>query len=57
LFIYPFIGLALEKAPAKAYAAIFAGPLFILWRTWLVLTMRFRRRPMIWVRTAHGERG
>lgn len=57
LFIYPFIGLTLEHAPARAYAAIFAGPFFILWRTWLVLSIRFRRRPMDWVRTAHGRGG
>jgi cellulose synthase/poly-beta-1,6-N-acetylglucosamine synthase-like glycosyltransferase len=54
LFVYPLIGLALEHAPPKAYLAILAGPLFIVWRTWLALTARFGRRPVVWIRTAHG---
>jgi len=54
LFVYPFIGLALEKAPLKAYLAILSGPLFILWRTWLVVIARFGSKPVTWVRTAHG---
>jgi cellulose synthase/poly-beta-1,6-N-acetylglucosamine synthase-like glycosyltransferase len=55
LFAYPLIGLALEHAPAKAFLAILSGPFFILWRTWLALTVRFGRKPTTWVRTAHGE--
>lgn len=55
LFVYPLIGLALEGAPFKAYAAILSGPLFIVWRTWLALTARFGGQPVIWVRTAHGR--
>lgn len=57
LFVYPFFGLALEKAPARAYLAILSGPLFILWRSWLALTARYSRRPTIWVHTAHGGEG
>ena len=55
LFVYPFIALILEKAPFKAFLAILSGPLFIVWRTWLALRVRFRRRPVKWVRTAHGK--
>ena len=55
LFAYPLFGLALEKAPAKAYFVILTGPLFILWRTVLAITARYSRRPAVWVRTAHGE--
>jgi 1,2-diacylglycerol 3-beta-glucosyltransferase len=55
LFVYPLIGLALEKAPLKAYLAILSGSFFILWRTWLALTARFGSKPVIWIRTAHGE--
>lgn len=55
LFVYPLIGLALENAPLKAYLAILSGPFFILWRTWLGLAARFGRKPVIWIRTAHGE--
>ena len=55
LFVYPLIGLALENAPLKAYLAILSGPLFVIWRTWLALDARFGSKPVIWIRTAHGE--
>ncbi len=55
LFVYPLLGLLLEKAPLRAYLAILSGPVFILWRTWLALTARFGGRSVVWVRTAHGE--
>lgn len=51
LIIYPLVGLALDRAPLKAYVAIFTGPMFILWRTWLALTTRWGRRQVHWVRT------
>jgi 1,2-diacylglycerol 3-beta-glucosyltransferase len=54
-FVYPLIGLALERAPFRAYLVIVSGPFFVLWRTWLALTARFGRKPVIWIRTAHGE--
>jgi cellulose synthase/poly-beta-1,6-N-acetylglucosamine synthase-like glycosyltransferase len=57
LFFYPFIGLALEKAPARAYAAMLAGPFFVLWRTWLALKLRLGRAPVTWIRTPHGGKG
>lgn len=56
LFAYPLFGLALERAPAKAYLVILSGPLFIIWRSWLALTARFGRQPVVWVRTAHGAK-
>ena len=55
LFIYPFIGLVLEKAPLRAYLAILSGPFFIVWRTWLALKARYGHKPVIWIRTAHGD--
>jgi 1,2-diacylglycerol 3-beta-glucosyltransferase len=54
LFVYPLIGLGLEKAPLKAYLAILSGPFFILWRTWLALAARCGSKPVTWIRTAHG---
>lgn len=55
LLIYPLVGLALERAPVRAYIAILLGPYFILWRTWLALTSRFGRKQVTWIRTEHGE--
>jgi len=55
LFAYPLIGLALERAPVRAYIAILLGPYFILWRTWLAFISRFRRKQVTWIRTEHGE--
>ena len=54
LFLYPMFGLLLEGAPAKAYAAMSLGPVFIAWRTWLSLIARFRGGRITWVRTQHG---
>jgi len=55
LLIYPWVGLALERAPVRAYIAILIGPYFILWRTWLALTSRFGRKQVTWIRTEHGK--
>ncbi len=55
LFIYPIFGLKLANAPSKAYIAILLGPFFILWRTWLALTVRYSNREILWDRTPHGE--
>ena len=55
LFLYPFLGLALERAPARAYFVILTGPLFVLWRTGLAMNSRLGRREVVWIRTAHGE--
>jgi hypothetical protein len=52
-FLYPLIGLALERAPFKAYLVILTGPIFILWRIWLSLVTRFGTKRIVWVRTAH----
>ncbi len=51
LAIYPLLGLALERAPLRAFAAILAGPFFVLWRTALSIRARFGK-PVGWVRTA-----
>ena len=55
LLTYPLIGLALERAPFRAYIAILLGPYFILWRTWLALVSRFGRKQVTWIRTEHGK--
>ncbi|MGH2457572.1 MAG: glycosyltransferase family 2 protein [Chloroflexota bacterium] len=55
LFLYPLFGLALERAPLRAYLAILSGPVFILWRSWLAYRSRFTARSVIWVRTSHGD--
>lgn len=55
LLAYPLFGLALERAPVRAYVAIFLGPYFILWRTWLALVSRFGRKQVTWIRTEHGK--
>ncbi|GAP13478.1 glycosyltransferase [Longilinea arvoryzae] len=54
LYVYPLFGLVLERAPLRAYAAILTGPVFMLWRSGLALQARLGRRPVTWVRTAHG---
>jgi 1,2-diacylglycerol 3-beta-glucosyltransferase len=55
LVIYPLVGLALERAPVRAYIVILLGPYFIFWRTWLAFISRFGRRQVTWIRTNHGE--
>ena len=55
LLIYPLVGLALERAPVRAYIAILLGPYFILWRTWLALISRFGGKQVTWIRTDHGK--
>jgi cellulose synthase/poly-beta-1,6-N-acetylglucosamine synthase-like glycosyltransferase len=55
LFLYPLLGLVLERAPARAYLIILTGPLYVLWRTALAVKARYSRKPVVWVRTAHGE--
>ena len=51
LLIYPLLGLALERAPLRAYLVLLTGPAFIVWRTWLALVSRPGRRTISWVRT------
>jgi cellulose synthase/poly-beta-1,6-N-acetylglucosamine synthase-like glycosyltransferase len=55
LFVYPLIGLAMERAPLRAYQAMIVGPFFMLWRSWLALRARLNRGPVKWVRTTHGR--
>lgn len=51
LFVYPLLGLALERAPVRAYVAILLGPAFVVWRTWLALVARFGAHETVWIRT------
>ena len=55
LLIYPLVGLALERAPVRAYIAILLGPYFMLWRTWLAIISRFGGKQVTWIRTEHGK--
>lgn len=55
LLVYPLFGLALERAPVRAYIAILLGPYFIVWRTWLAFISRFGRKQITWIRTEHGK--
>jgi hypothetical protein len=54
LILYPLLGLALEKAPLRAYLVMLSGPFFVIWRTWLAIHSRFVRGQVSWVRTPHG---
>lgn len=53
LFLYPLFGLALDKAPIKAYVVILSGPVFIFWRTWMALKARYGLKQVTWIRTTH----
>ncbi|RMF46108.1 MAG: glycosyltransferase [Anaerolineae bacterium] len=55
LFLYPFWGLWRVRAPLKAYLVILTGPVFIAWRTWLAMRVRWQRTAVPWIRTPHGE--
>jgi cellulose synthase/poly-beta-1,6-N-acetylglucosamine synthase-like glycosyltransferase len=48
---YPLLGLALDRAPLRAFLVILIGPLFVVWRTGLAVGSRFVRPPKSWVRT------
>lgn len=56
LFIYPLLGLALERAPLRAYLAILTGPVYIVWRTFLAIKSRYWYKQVAWIRTPHGKR-
>lgn len=51
IMIYPLLALAFERAPLRAFLVILTGPVFILWRTWLVIDARYIHRDVKWVRT------
>ena len=57
LFLYPLFGLALERAPLKAYLVMLSGPIFIIWRTSLAFISRISKKTIVWIRTDHGEQG
>jgi len=54
-FLYPIIGLALERAPRWAYLIILTGPAFMLWRSFLRLRIFFSSKAITWVRTNHHK--
>jgi len=53
LFLYPFLGLILDRAPLKAFLVILTGPFFMIWRSWLRLRTLFFGGKINWVRTPH----
>jgi len=55
LFFYPYLGLALERAPYQAFLVILTGPAFIVWRSWLAFKSRYLDKRVVWTRTAHGS--
>lgn len=50
-FLFPFAGLIATAAPAAAYRAMLAGPVYVLWRAGISLWVRLRYRSVAWVRT------
>lgn len=52
-WLFPLVGLMVERAPSSAYRALLIGPVYILWRFWIGLRVRLRRAPIDWVRTQH----
>ncbi len=55
LALYPFLGLALERAPAWAYRALLFGLFFILWRTGMDVLVRLGWKKAAWVRTPRRD--
>jgi len=53
-FLYPFVGLFLERAPFKSYFVILTGPIFMVWRTFLRIQTYFMGDKVSWVRTQHN---
>ena len=51
LGVYPFYGLAIDRAPLRVWRALLFGPAFILWRSVLALLARIPGRKFGWVRT------
>jgi cellulose synthase/poly-beta-1,6-N-acetylglucosamine synthase-like glycosyltransferase len=56
LFFFPFLNLALEKAPVKAFLVILTGPVYILWRSWLKLYATLTEKDDTWIKTPHTRR-
>lgn len=56
LVAYPLLGLVLERAPRRAFVAIWLGPFFIVWRTWLSVVARWGKAVQ-WVRTPRRSEG
>ncbi len=53
-WLFPLLGLILERVPRSAYRALLIGPPYVLWRLWIGLRVRLRRTPIAWARTQHG---
>jgi 1,2-diacylglycerol 3-beta-glucosyltransferase len=56
LFLYPFLGLLLEKAPLRAFLILITGPAFIIWRSFLSIKSSFDANRDVWIRTEHGSK-
>lgn len=55
--LYPWLGLAVDRAPGWAYRTLLAGPAYLLWRLWISLLVRLRGGRVAWVRTRRREEG
>ncbi len=55
LFVYPFVGLWAERAPAACFKALLYGPAYVGWRFFLGIVARLRRGRIQWIRTRRVE--
>lgn len=53
---FPFLGLAIARAPARAYRGLLAGPFFIAWRVVARARLALFSTEVVWHRTPHGPR-
>jgi 1,2-diacylglycerol 3-beta-glucosyltransferase len=54
-FVYPLVGLVVDRAPHWAFRALLLGPLYLVWRLWISLLVRLRGDQIRWVRTRRRE--
>ncbi len=52
---FPFVGLAIDKAPLSLYKALLYSPLYVAWRLWTGLRARLLGKHVRWVRTPRRE--
>ncbi len=52
---FPFIGLAIDKAPLSLFKVLLYSPFYVLWRLWTGLRARILGRRVRWVRTQRRE--
>lgn len=52
---FPFLGLAIDRAPGAAFRSLFYAPFYLIWRLWIGLWARIRGRGVRWIRTRRQE--